>query len=110
MKPVNLGAALKFFLLVFLGGDRVGDLLGDALVPVLVLQVDMMIAYFVQSSERFENYLQQFWGLLVVHDEVSDLFRPWLYNLQSLVISLSPEDGGRSVCSARSHRRPLQTG
>ena len=44
MKPVNLGAALKFFLLVFLGGDRVGDLLGDALVPVLVLQVDMMIA------------------------------------------------------------------
>ena len=43
VKPVNLGAALKFFLLVFLGGDRVGDLLGDALVPMLVLRVDMIL-------------------------------------------------------------------
>ena len=39
IKFVDLCAAFKLFLLVFLGGDRVRNLLRDTLLPVLVLTI-----------------------------------------------------------------------
>ena len=57
---VDLCAAFKLFLLVFLGGDRVRNLLRDTLLPVLVLTMQRLNRVSMpQAHKGFQNQLKR---------------------------------------------------
>ena len=72
-----LGAANELLLLVLLRGDGVRDLLGDALVPVLVLGHEAEETEDTEATNEAKDqrpkYLEKLWKLLLVHDQVAHL-------------------------------------